>query len=72
VVLDHTAMVAADRGDTLISRLIHRAHAEPGWFLGAAACALVDAAGEGLELVDVDRVSFDVHHQHSFWRRSCP
>ncbi|MQS09893.1 hypothetical protein [Streptomyces alkaliphilus] len=36
-------MVAADRGDTLISRLIHRAHAEPGWFLGAAACALVEA-----------------------------
>ncbi|MGV9251081.1 hypothetical protein [Streptomyces sp. NPDC003697] len=43
VVLDETAMVAAGRGNVLASRLIHRAHAEPGWFLYAPACALVEA-----------------------------
>jgi hypothetical protein len=43
VVLDDTAMVAAGRGNILLSRLIHRAHAEPGWFLYAPACALVEA-----------------------------
>lgn len=43
VVLDETAMAAAGRGNLLASRLIHRAHAEPGWYLYAAACALVEA-----------------------------
>ncbi|UGQ12064.1 hypothetical protein LO772_00140 [Yinghuangia sp. ASG 101] len=43
VVLDETAMVAAGRGNALASRLIHRAHAEPGWYLYAPACALVEA-----------------------------
>lgn len=43
VVLDDTAMVAAGRGNLLVSRLIHRAHAEPGWYLYAPACALVEA-----------------------------
>ncbi|MBA6441324.1 hypothetical protein [Streptomyces sp. GMR22] len=43
IVLDDTAMVAAGRGNVLLSRLIHRAHAEPGWFLYAPACALVEA-----------------------------
>jgi hypothetical protein len=43
VVLDDTAMVAAGRGNRLVSRLIHRAHAEPGWYLYAPACALVEA-----------------------------
>lgn len=43
VVLDDTAMVAAGRGNVLASRLIHRAHAEAGWFLYAPACALVEA-----------------------------
>ncbi|MFJ2579581.1 hypothetical protein [Kitasatospora aureofaciens] len=43
VVLDDTAMVAAGRGNLLASRLIHRAHAEPGWYLYAPACALVEA-----------------------------
>jgi hypothetical protein len=43
VVLDHHAMVAAGRGNVLVSRLIHRAHAEQGWFLYAATCALVEA-----------------------------
>nr|WP_211265845.1 hypothetical protein [Actinacidiphila oryziradicis] len=43
VVLDDTAMVAAGRGNRLVSRLIHRAHAEAGWYLYAPACALVEA-----------------------------
>lgn len=43
VVLDDTAMVAAGRGNILASRLIHRAHAEAGWYLYAPACALVEA-----------------------------
>ncbi|MBC3844629.1 hypothetical protein GXW82_43975 [Streptacidiphilus sp. 4-A2] len=43
VVLDETAMVAASRGNILASRLIHRAHAEPGWYLYAPTCALVEA-----------------------------
>ncbi|GAA2974490.1 hypothetical protein GCM10010446_68430 [Streptomyces enissocaesilis] len=43
IVLDDTAMTAAGRGNVLASRLIHRAHAEAGWFLYAPACALVEA-----------------------------
>ncbi|MEU3137660.1 hypothetical protein ABZ691_33480 [Streptomyces sp. NPDC006854] len=43
LVLDDTAMTAAGQGNVLASRLIHRAHAEPGWFLYAPACALVEA-----------------------------
>ncbi|WP_322767964.1 hypothetical protein [Frankia sp. Cr1] len=43
VILDDTALVAAGRGNVLASRLIHRAHVESGWFLYAAACALVEA-----------------------------
>ncbi|MFJ9444415.1 hypothetical protein ACIRRH_21415 [Kitasatospora sp. NPDC101235] len=46
VVLDDTAMVAAGRGNLLVSRLIHRAHAEQGWYLYAPACALVEADRE--------------------------
>ncbi|MFI9788525.1 hypothetical protein ACIHEI_34175 [Kitasatospora sp. NPDC051984] len=46
VVLDNTAMVAAGRGNQLASRLIHRAHAEAGWYLYAPACALVEADRE--------------------------
>ncbi|WP_425580268.1 hypothetical protein [Streptomyces polychromogenes] len=36
-------MLAAGRGNVLVSRLIHRAHGEVGWFLYAPACALVEA-----------------------------
>ncbi|WP_200823561.1 PIN domain-containing protein [Actinacidiphila yanglinensis] len=36
-------MAAAGRGNLLASRLIHRAHAEPGWYLYVTACALVEA-----------------------------
>ncbi|MEU9797209.1 hypothetical protein AB0E27_42890 [Streptomyces sparsogenes] len=43
IVLDDAAMVAAGQGNILASRLIHRAHAEAGWFLYAPACALVEA-----------------------------
>lgn len=43
IVLDDTAMAAAGQGNILASRLIHRAHAEAGWFLYAPACALVEA-----------------------------
>ncbi|WP_438297277.1 hypothetical protein [Streptomyces sp. HUAS TT7] len=43
IVLDETAMAAAGQGNVLASRLIHRAHAEPDWFLYAPACALVKA-----------------------------
>ncbi|MFD4415566.1 MULTISPECIES: hypothetical protein [unclassified Streptomyces] len=66
VLLDDTAMVAAGRGNILASRLIHRSHAEPGWFLYATACALVEAdrarpgtaehvaALPGITLLDLD------------------
>jgi hypothetical protein len=43
VVLDHTAMVAAGQGNVIASRLIHRAHAQTGWYLYAPTCALVEA-----------------------------
>lgn len=43
VILDDTAMTAAGQGNALVSRLIHRAHAEHGWHLYAPACALVEA-----------------------------
>ncbi|MBT2452477.1 hypothetical protein J7F03_36590 [Streptomyces sp. ISL-43] len=36
-------MVAASQGNVLVSRLIHRAHSETGWFLHAPSCALVEA-----------------------------
>ncbi|WP_329453908.1 hypothetical protein [Streptomyces sp. NBC_01497] len=43
VVLDEIVMVAAGQGNVLVSRLIHRAHAEAGWYLYAPARALVEA-----------------------------
>ncbi|MFI2077583.1 hypothetical protein [Streptomyces triculaminicus] len=43
IVLDETAMTAAGQGNILASRLIHRAHAEAGWYLYAPTCALVEA-----------------------------
>lgn len=66
IVLDDTAMTAAGQGNVLASRLIHRAHVEPGWFLYAPACALVEAdrarpgtaehlaALPGITVVDLD------------------
>ncbi|PWI20814.1 hypothetical protein DI272_32970 [Streptomyces sp. Act143] len=43
VVFDETALVAAGRGNALVSRLIHHAHQQQGWFLYATVCALVEA-----------------------------
>ena len=43
VVMDETAMVAVGVGNRMVSRLIHRAHHDPGWHLYAPACALVEA-----------------------------
>ncbi|MFF1405104.1 hypothetical protein [Streptomyces sp. NPDC058294] len=43
IVLDDTAMAAAGQGNVLASRLIHRAHAQAGWYLYAPTCALVEA-----------------------------
>lgn len=43
IVLDATAMTAAGQGNILASRLIHRAHAESGWFLYSPTCALIEA-----------------------------
>lgn len=43
LVLDETATIAAGQGSVLASRRIHRAHAEPGWYLCAPARALVEA-----------------------------
>ncbi|MFI1482006.1 hypothetical protein [Streptomyces sp. NPDC020747] len=66
VFLDESAIVAAGRGNVLASRLIHRAHAEPDWFLYATVCALVEAdrarpgtaehiaALPGITIVDLD------------------
>lgn len=66
IVLDDTAMTAAGQGNVLAARLIHRAHVEPGWFLYAPACALVEAdrarpgtaehlaALPGITVVDLD------------------
>ncbi|MFE0043128.1 PIN domain-containing protein [Streptomyces albireticuli] len=36
-------MVAAGRGNIAVSRLIHRSHAEPGWYVYAPTCAIVEA-----------------------------
>ncbi|MFE0193720.1 hypothetical protein [Streptomyces sp. NPDC059008] len=66
IVLDETAMAAAGQGNVLASRLIHRAHAETGWFLYAPSCALVEAdrarpgtaehlaALQGITVLDLD------------------
>ena len=43
IVLDDTAMAAAGQSNVLASRLIHRAHAQAGWYLYAPTCALVEA-----------------------------
>lgn len=43
IVLDTSAMAAAGAGNVMASRLIHRSHAEPGWFLYAPTCVLVEA-----------------------------
>ncbi|BBB00338.1 hypothetical protein RVR_7355 [Actinacidiphila reveromycinica] len=79
VILDDTAMAAAGRGNLLASRLIHRAHAEPGWYLYATACALVEAdrarpgTGEhivslpGITVLDLDLIAALSVARHDTW-----
>ncbi|MEU2357913.1 hypothetical protein ABZ599_33890 [Streptomyces misionensis] len=79
IVLDETAMAAAGRGNVLASRLIHRAHAEPGWYLYAPACALVEAdrarpgtaehlaALPGITVLDLDLPSALAVAQQDTW-----
>lgn len=43
IVLDETAIEAAGRGNVVVSRLIHRAHEQAGWYLYVPTCALVEA-----------------------------
>ncbi|WP_424217756.1 hypothetical protein ACN20G_36975 (plasmid) [Streptomyces sp. BI20] len=79
VILDDTAMAAAGKGHVLISRLIHRAHAEAGWRLYATTCALVEADRDrpgtaehlaslpGLIVLDLDLpAALDIAH-HDTW-----
>ncbi|MEU7466317.1 MULTISPECIES: hypothetical protein [Streptomyces] len=79
IVLDDTAMAAAGRGNVLASRLIHRAHAESGWYLYAPACALVEAdrawpgtaehlaALPGITVLDLDLPSALAVAQRDTW-----
>ncbi|MEU2308209.1 hypothetical protein [Streptomyces misionensis] len=79
IVLDDTAMAAAGRGNVLASRLIHRAHAESGWYLYAPACALVEAdrarpgtaehlaALPGITVLDLDLPSALAVAQQDTW-----
>lgn len=60
VILDTTGL-AAIGGNLLASRLIHRAHAEPGWHLYTTACALVEAdrvrPGTGVHVAQLPAVT---------------
>ncbi|MFF6888632.1 hypothetical protein ACFY9F_36260 [Streptomyces sp. NPDC012421] len=79
IVLDETAMTAAGAGNPLVSRLIHRAHSEPGWHIYAPACALVEAdrarpgtaehlAGlPGLTVIDLDLAAVLALAQQATW-----
>ncbi|WP_415947117.1 hypothetical protein, partial [Streptomyces sp. KLOTTS4A1] len=62
VLLDTSALLAAGRGNALVSRLIHRSHTEPDWFLYVTACALVEAdrerPGTGEHLMALPGVTF--------------
>lgn len=79
IVLDDTAMAAAGQGNVLASRLIHRAHAESGWFLYAPACGLVEAdrarpgtaahlaSLPGVTVVDLDLAAAVAVARHTTW-----
>ncbi|MFE9454797.1 hypothetical protein [Streptomyces sp. NPDC006739] len=79
IVLDDTAMAAAGQGNVLASRLIHRAHAQAGWYLYAPACALVEAdrarpgtaehlaALPGITVLDLDLPAALAVAQHDTW-----
>ncbi|MEU3401344.1 hypothetical protein [Streptomyces filamentosus] len=82
IVLDETAMTAAGTGNVLVSRLIHRAHAEAGWYLYAPACALVEAdrtrpgtaehlaALPGITVVDLDLPAVLAVAQQATWAQA--
>ncbi|MFF5393290.1 hypothetical protein ACFY5H_34135 [Streptomyces sp. NPDC013012] len=82
IVLDETAMTAACTGNILVSRLIHRAHAEPGWHLYAPACALVEAdrtrpgtaehlaALPGITVLDLDLAAVLAIAPHDTWAQA--
>ncbi|RVU18648.1 hypothetical protein EOT10_31560 [Streptomyces antnestii] len=79
IVLDETAVAAAGQGNVLASRLIHRAHAEPDWFLYAPACVLVEAdrnrpgtaehiaALPGVTVLDLDLPAALAVARHETW-----
>jgi hypothetical protein len=79
IVLDDTAMAAAGQGNVLASRLIHRAHAQAGWYLYAPTCALVEAdrarpgtaehlaALPGITVLDLDLPAALAVARHETW-----
>ncbi len=79
IVLDDTAMAAAGQGNVLASRLIHRAHAQAGWYLYAPTCALVEAdrarpgtaehlaALPGVAVLELDLPAALAVAQHDTW-----
>jgi hypothetical protein len=79
IVLDDTAMAAAGQGNVLASRLVHRAHAQAGWYLYAPTCALVEAdrarpgtaehlaALPGVTVLDLDLPAALAVAQHDTW-----
>ncbi|MFJ3099634.1 PIN domain-containing protein [Streptomyces hydrogenans] len=82
IVLDETAMAAAGTGNVLASRLIHRAHAQAGWYLYAPACALVEAdrtrpgtaehlaALPGITVLDLDLAAVLAVAQQATWAQA--
>jgi len=79
IVLDDTAMAAAGQSNVLASRLIHRAHAQAGWYLYAPTCALVEAdrarpgtaehlaALPGITVLDLDLAAALAVARHTTW-----
>lgn len=82
IVLDDTAMAAAGQGNVLASRLIHRAHAQAGWYLYAPTCALVEAdrarpgtaehlaALPGITVLDLDLPAALAVARHRTWAQA--
>lgn len=81
IVLDDTAMAAVGQGNVLASRLIHRAHAQAGWYLYAPTCPLVEAdrarpgtaehlaALPGITVLDLDLPAALAVAQRETWGR---
>ncbi|RSS84820.1 hypothetical protein EF919_38430 [Streptomyces sp. WAC02707] len=82
IILDESAMTAGGTGNILVSRLIHRAHAEPGWHLYAPTCVLVEAdrtrpgtaehlaALPGITVLDLDLAAALAIAPHSTWAQA--